>query len=294
MSNRTIESYKAISQAWEKEQSLVREGKCTRDWTPDQQKDILEKGKAYDNDGIAFQGQHMKSAEKYPEYQGNPDNIQFLTRAEHLAAHNGDWRNPTNWYFDPVTKIKTDFGDGPFIPCKVINLSEPVVIIDSSKACDVHEAKNSDITSRSKGIRENSTKSNNQNAYSDNPGVNGKSKIGIFDKVVGYVDAVRKFSNRHPVLTAVVKYAATTAVAIATEQAVTKHHTSSSNYSDRDESNSISQILGDSDSFDEDEIMGEIVERTSPSKHIVRGHGQHYHTKEGIIWREKDSYPRGK
>ena len=46
----------------------------------------------------------MKSAEMYPEYQGDPGNIQFLTRAEHLEAHNGNWRNPTNWYFNPVTK----------------------------------------------------------------------------------------------------------------------------------------------------------------------------------------------
>lgn len=48
MSRRTSESNKAILAAWNKEQELVREGKGTRDWTPEQQQDILDKGKAYD------------------------------------------------------------------------------------------------------------------------------------------------------------------------------------------------------------------------------------------------------
>ena len=67
MSRRTAESNKAILAAWNKEQELVQEGKGTREWTYQQQKDILDKGKAYDENGVAFQGQHMKSVEKYPE-----------------------------------------------------------------------------------------------------------------------------------------------------------------------------------------------------------------------------------
>lgn len=95
------ERNKAIRKAWEKEQVLVHEGKGSRDWTKDQQADILNpnKGKAYDDQGRAFVGQHMKSAAKYPEYQGDPNNIQFLTYDEHLEAHKGSWQNPTNWYF---------------------------------------------------------------------------------------------------------------------------------------------------------------------------------------------------
>ena len=68
MSRRTAESNKAILAAWNKEQELVQEGKGTREWTPQQQQDILEKGKAYDDNEKAFEGQHMKSAEMYPEY----------------------------------------------------------------------------------------------------------------------------------------------------------------------------------------------------------------------------------
>ena len=127
MSRRTVEANKAIRVAWQNEQELVREGKGTRDWTKEQQQDILDRGKAYDGSGRAFDGQHMKSAEKYPEYQGDPGNIQFLTREEHLEAHQGNWQNPTNWYYDPVTKQFFDFGEGLYIPCKIIELSEPIV-----------------------------------------------------------------------------------------------------------------------------------------------------------------------
>lgn len=48
MSRRTAESNKAILTAWNKEKELVQEGKGTREWTSQQQKDILDKGKAYD------------------------------------------------------------------------------------------------------------------------------------------------------------------------------------------------------------------------------------------------------
>lgn len=104
--------------------------KGTRNWTKEQQKDILdsEKGKAYDDNGRAFEGQHMRSVEKNPECQGNPDNIQFLTRKEHFEVHKGDWKIPSNWYYDPITKEFTDFGEESIIPCKVIELSEPILI----------------------------------------------------------------------------------------------------------------------------------------------------------------------
>ena len=73
MPRRTAEASKAIRLAWQRELELVQEGKGTRDWTEAQQRDILnpELGKAYDEDGKAFEGHHMKSAEAYPEYQGD-------------------------------------------------------------------------------------------------------------------------------------------------------------------------------------------------------------------------------
>ena len=48
-----VERNKAVREAWNKEFELVQEGKGTREWTPEQQKDILEKGRAYDENGKA-------------------------------------------------------------------------------------------------------------------------------------------------------------------------------------------------------------------------------------------------
>ncbi len=58
----------------------------------------------------------MKSAEAYPDYAGDPDNIQFLIGRnmdvnEHLDAHNGNYQNLTNGYYDPNSGVFVDFGD---------------------------------------------------------------------------------------------------------------------------------------------------------------------------------------
>lgn len=57
-----------------------------------------------------YEGQHMKSANEYP------DNIQFLKGRtmdvnEHLDAHRGNYKNPTNGYYDPKTGVMVNFGD---------------------------------------------------------------------------------------------------------------------------------------------------------------------------------------
>ena len=78
MSRRTAGANRAIREAGENEKRLVLEGKGTRDWTDEQQKQIAQKGKAYDGQGRAFEGQHMKSVSTYPEYQDDARNIQFL------------------------------------------------------------------------------------------------------------------------------------------------------------------------------------------------------------------------
>lgn len=164
MSRRTSEASKAIRAAWQKEQKLVSEGKGTRDWTPEQQKEILELGKAYYhsedpddvNDGKAFEGHHMKSAEAYPEYQGDPENIQFLSRPEHQEAHGGDYRNPTNGYFDPVTKITREFGDGKYEACEIIQLTDPIAqpankLQGSSEKIDIRKEAD---TEKSSGVKQ--------------------------------------------------------------------------------------------------------------------------------------------
>lgn len=127
MSNRTAEANRAISKAWQREQELVRLGQGTRNWTPEQQQSILEFGKAYDENGKAFEGHHMKSVEQFPNDQGNAENIQFLSRDEHRLAHNGSFQNSTNGCYDPKTGKTKDFGYNPVEPCKIISLDDPVV-----------------------------------------------------------------------------------------------------------------------------------------------------------------------
>lgn len=136
MSERTSKATSAVRKAWKNERQLVSEGKGTRDWTPEQQNDILTDGVAYDENHDVFRGHHMQSVELFPQYQGEPGNIQFLSVEEHLKAHDGWFRNLTNWYYNPVTGEKEPFEDDKYKPCKIIYLSDPVCplkpIVDES------------------------------------------------------------------------------------------------------------------------------------------------------------------
>lgn len=77
MSRRTAESIRQYLLLGIRNKNLFQKGKGTREWTPQQQQDILDKGKAYDEDGVAFQGQHMKSAEMYPNIKVTPETFSF-------------------------------------------------------------------------------------------------------------------------------------------------------------------------------------------------------------------------
>ena len=126
MSNRTALAAQAIRKAWKNEQKLVKEGKGTYNWSRKQQQSIHDIGLAYDEEGYAFQGHHMQSVERYPDYQGDPENIQFLSKADHLAAHNGSFRNSTNGFYNPETKTMESFNGEKYVPCRIILLTDPV------------------------------------------------------------------------------------------------------------------------------------------------------------------------
>ena len=123
---------KAVQGFWNNERDLIKQGLGTRNWSVQEQIEIMnfkpsggerknaaaptygqgeatEYGMSYDK----YEGQHMKSAEVYPEFQSDPNNIQALIRNEHQQAHGGDFHNPTNGYYDPDTGQMTDFGDNP-------------------------------------------------------------------------------------------------------------------------------------------------------------------------------------
>ena len=124
----------AVNDFWNREREHVRDGKGSRDWTPEQQEAIMNRktdgteranaGVPRDENGKSYEGHHMKSAEEYPEHQADSNNIQPLTREEHLAAHNGNFQNSTNGYYNHETGKTNDFGsDAPSKP-EPTNLSE--------------------------------------------------------------------------------------------------------------------------------------------------------------------------
>ncbi len=315
MSRRTSEASKAIRAAWLKEQELVSEGKGTRDWTPEQQKEILELGKAYYhsenpvdvNDGKAFEGHHMKSAEAYPEYQGDPENIQFLSRAEHQAAHGGDYRNPTNGYFDPVTKITRDFGDNKYEPCEIIKLTDPIV--NPSGIAQV----SSETTGTS--LKEDKEKSSGEEQRKENPTPNKpstfaaptvkasqKASKSFGNKIKDAVETVKGFIERHPKLTGVLKKVVGVAAVVAGTAAITNCSRSSDGGSESSSSDDYSNSSSDDDYTDsldtddyDDSPSGRNYpdKRSSPKKHTVSANKQHYHTKSGVILKEKKPYQRG-
>ena len=151
MYNRTRLADKAVRSAWEKEQELVREGKGTRDWTPEQQKDILERGRAYDVNGKTFEGHHMMSVEAHPEYQAEAGNIQLLSREEHFNAHNGNFQNPTCGYFNPLTSETDTFLNGVFTPCEVLRLTTPYALNSSENSIASESKDESETKSENPG-----------------------------------------------------------------------------------------------------------------------------------------------
>lgn len=97
--------------AWKEEKKLVENGRETRKWTEAELSELKSKGRVK-----GYEGQHMKSAKEHPDYAGSSKNIQFLKGRkadvnEHLAAHGGDYRNPTNGYYNPETGKMIDFGN---------------------------------------------------------------------------------------------------------------------------------------------------------------------------------------
>ena len=289
MSRRTSESNKAILAAWNKEQELVREGKGTRDWTPEQQQDILDKGKAYDENGRAFEGQHMKSAEKYPEYQGDPENIQFLTRAEHLEAHDGNWQNPTNWYFNPVTKEKLNFGDGPVIPCEIIQLPTPII------EDQVEQVQETTITQKVETIVNKETA--HENITSKSTTIKGESKLSFGEQLKRgfkkFGKTVVEFPAKHPTVMKVIKGIG---IAAATITAAAVAESSKNCSSDSGHSSS-------GDNYDEDydnapDVQNDYSDDVDTDKgytpNDVPAGKQRYHYKDGSVkWVDKEAYHRG-
>ena len=318
MPRRTADANKAVLAAWEREQALVREGKGTRDWTPEQQKNILDPdlGKAYDDNGRAFEGQHMKSVEKYPEYQGNPDNIQFLTREEHINAHKGSWQNPTNWYYDPMTKQFFDFGENELIPCAIICLSNPTVQLTYNNVDaateepdpleeELHSITDVPTKDSARPIKESSSD------YRQAPSIpiNQVPKGTMLSRFVtwGGKMATHLWHNYKGEIIGLALSLATAAWdAVTSSKNNSEDHFSPMSDSIVEPSRSVTECdfstsftddyLSSSEKSDDsldEKIMK--AKRKSPAEHTVNDRGQRYHYKDGSVrYREKQPYNRGK
>ena len=300
MSRRTAEAHKAIEAAWQNEQQLVREGKGTRDWTPEQQQDILNIGKAYDDDGKAFEGHHMKSVEKYPDYQGNPENIQFLTRSEHCEAHNGKFQNPTNGYFNPATGETQDFGEKSPKPCKSIELSNPVVC---KKATNGNLKEPSEPSIERSDVHPDTSISHQAAQLTEDTGSGGLIQFGR--KVVkGFAG----FATEHPILTGLAVAAAAGGIEIIKSTVFTNNGGGGAGTGSDEisfgESLPIQHDEEDNSFLDKDEETvtpeessiesSESVERASPREHSVTGYdrqqnGKTVHVKPYKRGKSKDS-----
>ena len=334
MSRRTAEANKAIAAAWGREKQLVIEGKGTRDWTPQQQKDICEKGKAYSDDGKSFEGHHMMSVAAYPEYQGEAENIQFLSRTEHISAHSGNTGNPTNGYYDPVTRETKKFSENKPVVCRVVKLTSPIAGQLTEEELGKTTKQRLPIGPDDKPLppRPRLPIEPDGKPLPPRPrppiGPDGKPlpprprpPVGPDDKPLLLLPCIPELDNKSSQEGVANKVSLVSNVAnffgyktktdffidmiqqlieFASDLAFDQV---SKQVSKRDNNNSNSKFgaYDNRGNIDDTVIMqtsinvGEPSEkRTSPTGHTVPRHGQHYNTKEGRVWREKEPYPRGK
>lgn len=86
-----------VSQMWDYLKAEAQMGGNSSGFTPEQQRELLERGRIRN-----FEGHHINSVDAHPGLQANPDNVAPLEEhrfnngpRDHFAAHNNNWRNPT-------------------------------------------------------------------------------------------------------------------------------------------------------------------------------------------------------
>lgn len=92
----------AVNKAWRREKELVLQGKGHRQWTVDQQMELLtsEPPKV-----TGYEGSHILDVKGHPEFAGDPNNIQFLPTIAHFhGVHKHNFRvEPGEGLFDEET-----------------------------------------------------------------------------------------------------------------------------------------------------------------------------------------------
>jgi hypothetical protein len=160
----------AVREAWKNERSYVRDGKGTRDWAKSEQREIMAKGRAN-----GYEGHHMKSVKDYPQYAGDPKNIQFLNRNEHVnGAHRGNTQNTTNGYYNPQTGKMHSFGNSAPQAPQSQALSAPMTQKQQDLSTKREQARKQgaqQAKTEMKGKSSNNQQSPSQNVHSANKGI---------------------------------------------------------------------------------------------------------------------------
>ena len=303
MSSRTAEANKAVRKAWENERQLVLEGKGTRDWTREQQQSIIDTGKAYDDKGVSFHGHHMKSVEAYPAYQGNPSNIEFLTRDEHYDAHGGNTHIPTNGYYDPRTRLTRAFEGDPLEPCEIIKLSNPLPPSSLTPGEAVKEETTG--SKKTEGLQDgevqevvpaqqeaNAVFAENHVTKSTDTTPAPKTKIRLGSLPMRIVKSAVGFAQRHPYVTSALKQVGVLALIKAGTSLASKGARSNSGISKSPSTpevheNPITSLLAEESASTVSRNYP--TERSSPRAHDVSGYTQMRNGKPVAV----RSYPRG-
>ena len=71
--------------------TTCEKGGGTRLWTKAEKAELLRTGKVK-----GYEGHHINNVKDHPELAGDPNNIRFVKRGEHLDAHGGNFRNETH------------------------------------------------------------------------------------------------------------------------------------------------------------------------------------------------------
>ena len=81
----------AVRKAWKQEKEMVEQfGYGTREWSEKEIDELLTNDKVK-----GYQGHHINNVKDHPSMAGDPNNIEFLNKTEHLDAHNGNYTNKT-------------------------------------------------------------------------------------------------------------------------------------------------------------------------------------------------------
>jgi len=160
----------AVSKAWANERALVLEGKGTRNWSKSQQAEIVSTGRCK-----GYYGHHKLSVKNNPEQAGNPDNIQFVTRKEHIKAHDNNFRNDPKGRYNPETGKVAKYKDGKLQKEPVVDLKDKLSDRQKQNAVRKYDAR---VQKKRDDARERARELKHRNVEKVSKDKTGKSKRG--------------------------------------------------------------------------------------------------------------------